>query len=77
LVHTGPASPNSPAAHDEHDADPWPSATVPISQTWHPVISVSLAKWFAGQSLHALLFRSSWYFPGTHGRHAAWLKASW
>jgi hypothetical protein len=51
LVQTGPGSPNSPAAHEEQDADPWLSATVPIAQTWHFVISVSLAKWLAAHSL--------------------------
>ena len=76
-VQVGPASPNVPAAHTAHDVDPGLFATVPISQTWHLVISVSLAKWLAAQSLQALLFRSSWYFPGTHGRQAAWPLTSW
>ena len=29
------------------------------------------------QSVQALLFPSSWYFPGTHGRQAAWPVVSW
>jgi hypothetical protein len=64
-------SPNLPAGQEAHDVDPSVLAVVPISQMWHFVISVSLAKRLAAHSLQLVLLLTSPYFPGTQGRHAA------
>jgi len=66
-----------PVPHVLHSTLPCCLADRPGGQYLHARLEEFSVKWLTAQSLQALLFFSSWYFPGTHGRQAAWPLTSW